>query len=94
LREGRRNGIDVDHLIELLANTAAADLTTYYYHMIFRVNVIKLWFIIDKKKIIRHIDVHGINKRPRLEDLVKEQEKLEKYIRWLLVLACMYISRR
>ena len=35
-------------------------------------------FIIDKKGIIRYIDIHDINKRPSLEDLVKELEKLEK----------------
>jgi peroxiredoxin len=35
-------------------------------------------FIIDKKGIIRHIDVHDINKRPSLETLVKELEKLRK----------------
>ena len=35
--------------------------------------------VIDKKGIIRYIDVHDINKRPPLEDLVKELEKL-KYI--------------
>jgi len=35
-------------------------------------------FVIDKKGIIRYIDVHNINKRPRLEDLVKALEGLEK----------------
>lgn len=35
-------------------------------------------FVIDKKGIIRYIDVHDINKRPRLEDLVRELEKLGK----------------
>lgn len=34
-------------------------------------------FVIDKKGIIRYIDVHDINKRPPLEDLVRELEKLE-----------------
>ena len=34
--------------------------------------------IIDKKGIIRYIDVHDINKRPLLEDLIKELEKLKK----------------
>jgi peroxiredoxin len=33
--------------------------------------------VIDKKGIIRYIDVHDINKRPPLEDLVKELEKLK-----------------
>lgn len=35
-------------------------------------------FVIDKKGIIRYIDVHDINKRPALEVLVKELEKLGK----------------
>ena len=35
-------------------------------------------FIIDKKGIIRYIDVHNINERPPLEAIVKELEKLEK----------------
>jgi peroxiredoxin (alkyl hydroperoxide reductase subunit C) len=34
--------------------------------------------VIDKKGIIRYIDVHDINKRPRLETLVQELEKLER----------------
>jgi peroxiredoxin (alkyl hydroperoxide reductase subunit C) len=33
-------------------------------------------FIIDKKGIIRYIDVHDVNKRPPLEDLVREMGKL------------------
>ena len=33
-------------------------------------------FIIDKKGIIRYIDVHDINERPRLESIVGELEKL------------------
>jgi peroxiredoxin (alkyl hydroperoxide reductase subunit C) len=35
-------------------------------------------FVIDKDGIIRYIDVHDINKRPHLEDLVRELEKLPK----------------
>lgn len=34
-------------------------------------------FVIDKKGIIRYIDVHDINKRPPLEDLVRELENLK-----------------
>ena len=34
-------------------------------------------FVIDKKGIIRYIDVHDINKRPPLEDLVRELGKLK-----------------
>ena len=33
-------------------------------------------FVIDKKGIIRYIDVHDINKRPPLEDLVSALDKL------------------
>jgi peroxiredoxin (alkyl hydroperoxide reductase subunit C) len=35
-------------------------------------------FVIDKTGIIRYIDVHDINKMPRLEDLVRELSKLPK----------------
>ena len=35
-------------------------------------------FVIDKKGIVRYIDVHDINTRPRLEVLVGELEKLSK----------------
>ncbi|MBC8199037.1 MAG: peroxiredoxin [Desulfobacterales bacterium] len=35
-------------------------------------------FIIDKKGIIRYIDVHDINKRPRLESIIRELENLNK----------------
>ena len=34
-------------------------------------------FIVDKKGIIRYIDVHDINKRPSLGDIVSELKKLE-----------------
>jgi len=34
-------------------------------------------FVIDKKGVIRYIDVHDINKRPPLENLVRELEKLK-----------------
>ncbi len=35
-------------------------------------------FIIDKRGIIRYVDVHNINTMPKLEDLSKELEKLQK----------------
>ena len=35
-------------------------------------------FVIDKKGVIRYIDVHDINKRPPLEDLAAALEKLKK----------------
>ena len=35
-------------------------------------------FVIDKKGLIRYIDIHNINQRPPLEDLVRELEKLNK----------------
>ena len=34
-------------------------------------------FVIDRKGVIRYIDVHDINKRPPLEDLIRELEKLK-----------------
>jgi peroxiredoxin len=33
-------------------------------------------FVIDKKGVIRYIDIHDINKRPPLDDLVKALKKL------------------
>ncbi len=35
-------------------------------------------FVIDKKGVIRYIDVHDINQRPPLEDLAGALDKLEK----------------
>jgi peroxiredoxin (alkyl hydroperoxide reductase subunit C) len=35
-------------------------------------------FVIDKKGILRYINVNDINKRPSLEDLVNALEKLQK----------------
>jgi peroxiredoxin (alkyl hydroperoxide reductase subunit C) len=35
-------------------------------------------FVIDKKGIIRYIDVHDINDRPRLEDIMGALEKLKQ----------------
>jgi len=35
-------------------------------------------FVIDKKGLIRYIDVHDINKRPPLEDLANALEKVKK----------------
>ncbi|MCJ7751868.1 MAG: DNA protection protein DPS, partial [Armatimonadetes bacterium] len=35
-------GVNVDELLELLVNNAAAELTTFYYYTILRVNLIGL----------------------------------------------------
>ena len=35
-------------------------------------------FVIDKKGIVRYVDVHDINTMPRLEDLVAAMRSLEK----------------
>jgi peroxiredoxin (alkyl hydroperoxide reductase subunit C) len=35
-------------------------------------------FVIDKKGVLRYIDVHDINQRPPLEDLVSALEKLQR----------------
>ncbi|RKX99624.1 MAG: DNA protection protein DPS [Spirochaetes bacterium] len=37
-----RSGINVDQLVEILVKNAAAELTTYYYYTILRVNLIGL----------------------------------------------------
>jgi peroxiredoxin (alkyl hydroperoxide reductase subunit C) len=36
-------------------------------------------FVIDKNGILRYIHIHDINKRPPLEDLIDELEKLAQY---------------
>jgi len=33
-------------------------------------------FVIDRKGIIRYIDVHDINERPKMETLMSELDKL------------------
>jgi len=38
----KKSGVDVDQLVELLVKNAAAELTTYYYYTILRVNLIGL----------------------------------------------------
>jgi ferritin-like protein len=38
----KKAGVDVDKLLELLVKNAAAELTTYYYYTILRVNLIGL----------------------------------------------------
>jgi len=53
-----RAGINVDQLVELLAKNAAAELTTYYYYTILRVNLIGL----DGEGI------KGIAEQARIED--------------------------
>jgi peroxiredoxin (alkyl hydroperoxide reductase subunit C) len=35
-------------------------------------------FVIDKKGIIRYIDVHDINKRPPLEGIIKALKRIAK----------------
>ena len=35
-------------------------------------------FVIDRKGIIRYIDVHDINERPKMETLMAELDKLNK----------------
>lgn len=37
-----KTGIDVDQLVELLVKNAAAELTTFYYYTILRINLIGL----------------------------------------------------
>ena len=37
-----RAGVDVDQLVEMLVSNAAAELTTFYYYTILRVNLIGL----------------------------------------------------
>lgn len=41
-RDGGKTGVNVDQLVELLVKNAAAELTTFYYYTILRVNLIGL----------------------------------------------------
>ena len=59
-------GIDVDELLELLVNNAAAELTTYYYYTILRVNLIGL----DGEGIKEIAEVARIEDRNHFEALV------------------------
>lgn len=85
-------GISVDNLPTLFAWTQEMGglwfpvLSDFYPHGsvskkygILRSNGVseRALFIIDKKGVIRYIDVHDINKRPPFEALVKELEKLK-----------------
>jgi ferritin-like protein len=59
-------GVDVDHLLELLIKNASAELTTYYYYTILRVNLIGL----DGEGIKEIAEVARIEDRNHFEALV------------------------
>ena len=59
-------GVNVDELIELLVNNAAAELTTYYYYTILRVNLIGL----DGETIKEIAETARIEDRNHFEALV------------------------
>lgn len=61
-----RSGINVDQLIELLVRNASAELTTYYYYTILRVNLIGL----DGEGIKEIAEVARIEDRNHFEALV------------------------
>lgn len=61
-----RAGINVDHLLELLVNNAAAELTTYYYYTILRANLIGL----EGETIKEIAEVARIEDRNHFEALV------------------------
>ena len=42
MRNGGEAGVDVNHLVELLVKNARAELTTFYYYTIIRLNLIGL----------------------------------------------------
>jgi peroxiredoxin (alkyl hydroperoxide reductase subunit C) len=84
-------GISVDNVPTLFAWTRAMGglwfpvLSDFYPHgeVADRYGVLRsdgtaerALFVIDKKGIIRYIDVHNINELPRLEELVRELRKL------------------
>ena len=59
-------GIDLDHLLELLVKNASAELTTYYYYTILRVNLIGL----EGEGIKEIAEVARIEDRNHFEALV------------------------
>ena len=61
-----RTGVNVDQLVELLVNNAAAELTTYYYYTILRVNLIGL----DGETIKEIAETARIEDRNHFEALV------------------------
>ncbi len=61
-----KSGINVDQLLELLVRNASAELTTYYYYTILRVNLIGL----DGEGIKEIAEVARIEDRNHFEALV------------------------
>jgi ferritin-like protein len=61
-----RSGVDIDQLLELLVKNAAAELTTYYYYTILRVNLIGL----DGEGIKEIAEVARIEDRNHFEALI------------------------
>lgn len=61
-----KSGINVDQLLELLVKNASAELTTYYYYTILRVNLIGL----DGEGIKEIAEVARIEDRNHFEALV------------------------
>lgn len=61
-----RTGINLDQLVELLVKNASAELTTYYYYTILRVNLIEL----DGEGIKEIAEVARIEDRNHFEALV------------------------
>jgi ferritin-like protein len=61
-----RAGVNVDELIELLVRNAAAELTTFYYYTILRVNLIGL----DGEGVKEIAEVARIEDRNHFEALV------------------------
>jgi ferritin-like protein len=59
-------GVNVDELLELLVNNAAAELTTYYYYTILRVNLIGL----DGETVKEIAEVARVEDRNHFEAIV------------------------
>ena len=62
----KQSGVDLDELLELLVKNAAAELTTYYYYTILRVNLIGL----EGEGIKEIAEVARIEDRNHFEALV------------------------
>jgi len=68
-----KSGINVDELVELLVKNAAAELTTYYYYTILRINLIGL----DGEGIKEIAETARIEDRNHFEALVPRIYELD-----------------
>ena len=68
-----RTGVNVDQLLELLVKNAAAELTTFYYYTILRINLIGL----DGETLKETAETARIEDRNHFEAIVPRIYELE-----------------